>query len=393
MTELTSRERLLAALEGRIPDRLPVTTHHVMPSFLKNLSAEINVENITDQQFFDYFKLDPVLWITAHKPDESQGAYFDLDQPDTGTTDPKCICSDDWQISRRVLPDAQYVTTLFRINTPRKTLTMMLQGNAQTDWVAEPLLKEKADIDLIVEYAPAPLCDVSEANNRIEEFGNRGISRGTVPGFDIYGQPGCWQDAAVLFGIENLIMETFIDPEWVHTFLKILFDRKLKFIESMKGANFDLVELGGGSASSTVISPSIFDNFVAPYDSALIEAAHKAGQRIVYHTCGGMMPILESIADMNPDAIETFTPKSMGGDANLAEAKRRIGDRVCMIGGFDQFHYLKDCSPDKTREAVRRCFEEAGAGGGFILAPSDHFFEADTECLRAFADEGRKCVY
>ena len=45
------------------------------------------------------------------------------------------------------------------------------------------------------------------------------------------------------------------------------------------------------------------------------------------------------------------------------------------------------------RRAVRACFEQAGAGGGFILAPSDHFFEADDGLLRAFADEARACCY
>jgi len=113
----------------------------------------------------------------------------------------------------------------------------------------------------------------------------------------------------------------------------------------------------------------------------------------VYHTCGGMMPLLERIADMGPDAMETFTPRAMGGDARMSEAKRRIGSRVCMIGGFDQFHDFVGCPPEQTRHAVRRLFEEAGEGGGYILAPSDHFFEADEALLRAFADEARSCVY
>jgi uroporphyrinogen decarboxylase len=117
------------------------------------------------------------------------------------------------------------------------------------------------------------------------------------------------------------------------------------------------------------------------------------GQRIVYHTCGGMMPILEMIAAMQPDAMETFTPPDMGGDVNLSMAKKRIGHLACMIGGFDQFHYFIGCSPQETRKAVRQCFEEAGEGGGYILAPSDHFFEADLECLRAFAEEARQCTY
>jgi uroporphyrinogen-III decarboxylase len=190
-----------------------------------------------------------------------------------------------------------------------------------------------------------------------------------------------------------MIMETYDDPAWVHELLGILFQRKKAFIESLAGARYDILELGGGSASSTVISPRLFDEFVAPYDSQLIELAHRAGQRIAYHTCGGMMPILEKIAAMEPNAMETFTPPGMGGDADLAEARRRIPGNICMIGGFDQFHFFKGCTPEQTRAEVRRCFEAAGGNGAYILCPSDNFFEADPELIKAFADEAKKCVY
>lgn len=105
------------------------------------------------------------------------------------------------------------------------------------------------------------------------------------------------------------------------------------------------------------------------------------------------MPILENIADMGVDAMETFTPQNMGGDTDLAEAKRRIGNKVCMIGGFDQVNYLCNCTPEDTRKKVRECFNAAGANGGFILSPSDHFFDADPELIKAFADEAANCIY
>ena len=105
------------------------------------------------------------------------------------------------------------------------------------------------------------------------------------------------------------------------------------------------------------------------------------------------MPILEDIAAMGPNAMETFTPPEMGGDVDLKEAKRRIGDKVCMIGGFNQVHYLDGCDPRKTKEYVRRCFQQAGENGGYILAPSDHFFDADIELLKTFSDEAMKCIY
>ena len=127
-------------------------------------------------------------------------------------------------------------------------------------------------------------------------------------------------------------METYDDPAWVHELLGILFRRKKVFVESLAGARYDILELGGGSASSTVISPRIFDEFVAPYDSQLIELAHRAGQRIAYHTCGGMMPILENIAAMNPNAMETLDSAGHGrrhepGRGPAADPAEHLHDR------------------------------------------------------------------
>ena len=385
---MKAKERFLYALERKLPDRLPVTTHHVMPYFLEHTMGGISI-----REFFDYFGLDPILWVAAHRADSSKGEYYDLDPERQDAKESPSLHSKNWVIDREYLSDQKYQKVRFYCVTPRKTLSMVLESDDKTTWVTERLIKEKSDIEIFAQYAPAPLCDVGAVNQEAVAFGDRGMIRGTIPGFDIYGQPGCWQDAAVLFGIEDLILATYDDPQWVHEFLAILKERKMSFIRSMEGALFDLVELGGGDASSTVISPSVFEKFVAPYDAELIDAAHAAGQRIVYHTCGGMMPILESIADMKPDAMETFTPPSLGGDVDLAEAKHRIGHRVCLIGGFDQFHYFEGTTPERTRSAVRKCFEDAGEGGGFILAPSDHFFEADIDLLKVFADEARQCSY
>jgi len=343
---MNSKERFLAVLTGALPDRLPVTTHHVMPSFLKRY-----MKGISNDEFFDYFGLDPILWLNAHKPDERLGEYFDPEHV-PGYLEPRRVSSDTWRIVPEVISD--YTTIRYKFITPKKNLTVLVQSDEHTTWVKERLVKEKSDIDIIEQYATKSQCDVEEVNRQADRYGSRGMVRGAVNSFDVYGQPGCWQDASVLYGIEDLIMATFEDPEWVHAFLNILFQRKKAFLESCRGAKFDLLELGGGDASSTVISPDIFDKFVAPYDAQLTELAHEVGQRVVYHTCGGMMPLVERIADLGVDAMETFTPPAMGGDADLKEAKRRIGRRVCMIGGFDQFHHFINCSPEEVRKAVRK---------------------------------------
>jgi hypothetical protein len=354
-----------------------------MPPFLQASGG------MSEAEFFDRYGLDAIHWTTPIRP----GSGFRADPDSRRSFESWSHVSDSWHVERRELPDGDFRTVRYTIATPRKTLGMVLQDDGRTTWVAERLLKEKADIEVIGAFAPVPLCDAVSVEAARSAVGDRGIVRGAVPGFPLYGQPGCWQDAAVLFGIQELIVETYEDAEWVLALLGILRERKLAFVRSTAGAPFDLLELGGGDASSTVISPKIFDRFVAPFDAPVIEAAHEAGQRIVYHTCGGMMPLLERIADMAPDAMETFTPKAMGGDTRLDEAKTRIGSRVCMIGGFDQVHCFKGCRPEDTRRAVREAFQQAGPGGGFILAPSDHFFEADDALIRAFSDEARSCRY
>ena len=139
--------------------------------------------------------------------------------------------------------------------------------------------------------------------------------------------------------------------------------------------------------------PPFFEEFVEPYDAILIAAVHSVGQRIVYNTCGANLPILEMIVEMAPDAVEIFSPAGLDGEMDLHAIKRRIGNQVCIIGGFDHIQYLQGCTNEETRKAVRRCFEEAGEDGGYILAPSGQLFHADLYLLRAFTEEARECRY
>jgi len=385
---MTSRERLLAALACQAPDRLPVTTHHVMPYFLEKY-----LHGMSDQEFFDEFGLDAITWSVPHKPAPGSLDYPDPLQSAPGFLESRRVSSDSWRIHPEDVSRTGHKLMRYRVVTPAGSLTTVLEDAGYTTWVVEPLIKNRRDIDLIGSYVTTPACDVDALNRVAAEFGDRGIVRGHICCFDMFGQPGCWQDAACLVGTEKLILATVDDPEWVHELLRILQRRKRTFIESLAGARYDILELGGGDASASVISPRLFKTFVGPYDAELIETAHRAGQRIVYHICGKIMPMIGAVVDLKPDAIETFTPAGMGGDTDLAAAKARIGGRACMIGGFDQFHFFTGCEAEATRAEVRRCFREAGPHGGYILSPSDHFFDARPELLGAFAAEARACRY
>ncbi|HQL75941.1 MAG TPA: hypothetical protein PLD58_22385, partial [Phycisphaerae bacterium] len=62
-------------------------------------------------------------------------------------------------------------------------------------------------------------------------------------------------------------------------------------------------------------------------------------------------------------------------------------------GGMDQFNILTTGTVEQIQAEVRRLFEGFGRDGGYILAASDHFFDAPPENLKAYAAAARECSY
>ncbi len=277
------------------------------------------------------------------------------------------------------------------ITTPEGKLTYKTGGNLTTTWITEFLVKNHEDIDFIEKYMPVPQLNKEQIAAAYDEIGDAGILRGFVWG----DQAGCWQHACCLMETQQLIMETFDNPDWVHRFLKILLDKKLHFIEeSLEGARFDLVETGGGASSDTLISPQLHEEFCLPYDREIHRALHTVGQRVTYHTCGGMMGILDCIVDNETDASETLSPPEIGGNiTDPSKVAERFDGKVAMIGGMDQMTFLTRGTPERIREEVYRLFEGFGRNGGYIMSACDHFFEAPVENLRAYAQTAKECVY
>ncbi|MGB4411568.1 MAG: uroporphyrinogen decarboxylase family protein, partial [Atribacterales bacterium] len=180
---------------------------------------------------------------------------------------------------------------------------------------------------------------------------------------------------------------------WVHELLQILLEKKLQFIETMKGAKFDLVETGGGSASSTLISPQIHEEFCLPYDRKIHDALHSLDFKITYHTCGGTKGIEELIIANGTDVSETLAPKSIGGNQEPWEFKAKAGDRLALIGGMDQFNVLTSGTEEEIRSMVYTLFERVGYEGGYILSCADHFFDTPPENLKIYAQAAKECAY
>lgn len=361
---MTSKERMLTALRREKPDRVPATVHQWQAYHLNTY-----LDGVDPLAAFQRFGLDAA--ITVFPVTERLARDVDI------------------KVDRSTNAEGNEVRRS-TITTPDGVLTKVVEQNPITSWTTEHLVKNPEDVDLIDKYLEPPLLDKETVAQEYDRIGDAGIVRGFVWG----DQGGCWQHACNLYGLENMIMATFDDPQWVHHFLKVLQKKKLRFVEeSLAGAKYDLIETGGGASSSTCISPELHREFCLPYDREHHDALHAIGLPAVYHTCGGMMAILDLVVENNCDASETLTPAGMGGDARHVELKERIGDKVCLIGGLNQFQILDCGTREQIREEVFRLFRELGPGGGYMMSPSDHFFETPPENLAIYGEAARECTY
>lgn len=367
---MTGRERFLAALNNEKPDHMPCQVHSWMDYYLRTY-----LRGMDQYQAYEYFDMDPVIYVDPI-------IIYDHDR-----------IAKEWQvevINHGILKDGYYHTEK-RITTPEGVLIEKEACNQYTGWKTEHIIKTPEDFDVWRKYAPRPIGvdwkPVVEAKNKI---GDRGIVRS---GFYDFGQGSPWQSFAnILYGSQEAIFACYDDPDWVHGVLKHLLERKLEVIDQAGKQELDLVECGGGGGSSTVISPAMHREFCLPYDRIQIKALHDHGTKVVYHLCGGLMPLLETVVENGADALETMTPKEMGGDCDLNEATRRVGDKLAFIGGFDQNRGFEKGNPDAVRKMVRQ-LHEACPDGGYICSPSDHFFFGCPENVKAFAETCRECVY
>jgi uroporphyrinogen decarboxylase len=366
---MTSRERMLTALSNGRPDRLPCQVHGWMDYYLKTYLGGADT-----WEAYKRFDMDYALYVEpAYTFSEAALARWRVNVRDLGTGDD----------GRRLWEET--------IETPKGTLHRAGAHNQYTSWDTEVLIKDEKDFALWEEFSPVPNgIDFTEIRQAKQRLGDKGIIR-SHPWSPGQGSP--WQSLCVLVGTEPAIMMAMDTPDFLHHALGAILEKTLKVTGMWKGIPSDMVETGGGAGSNTVISPAMFKEFCVPYDRRQHEALHETGLKIVYHLCGGVMQMLDFVTQNGADGLETMTPPSMGGDCNLREASRRVGDKLFFMGGFDQNAGFERGTPQAARRLVFECFEATKDHAGYICVPSDHFFFGDPANIQAFSDACKECRY
>jgi len=115
------------------------------------------------------------------------------------------------------------------------------------------------------------------------------------------------------------------------------------------------------------LSPAQFGEFVTPYLARLIRGYRAQGHYVIKHTDGNIMPILDQLVEGPPHALHSLDPQ---GGVDMAEVKRRVGDRVCLIGNVNCG--LLDSGTDADAIAsARYALRHGMPGGGYVFSTSN----------------------
>jgi len=243
----------------------------------------------------------------------------------------------------------------------------------------------------ISHYPLADVTDISELDNyqfpqtdwfdysvipdiisRVNADGNRyAIMSGTA---------NIFETAWYMRGLENTLMDLITDPELAFEIMRrvtdFYYEHNKRILESANGM-VDIIFAADdiGTQTGLMMSADIWRDLIKPHHARINKMVHDYGVKVMYHTDGAVMDALEELVDMGIDVLEALQFDAQGMDA--AEMKSRVGDKISFHGGISVQSTLPfGTAADVTAEVIERK-RVLGASGGYIIAPS-HAIQAGT---------------
>lgn len=185
-------------------------------------------------------------------------------------------------------------------------------------------------------------------------------------GMGVIGQYGdiftlTWE----MMGFEGFSMALFEDPDLLKQLNTAIGERVLTMFEYF--AQSDVVDALWYSddiafKNALLMSPQVLHDYFFPWLKAIGDLAKSAGKPFIFHSDGTLWDVMEDIIACGVDALHPIEPQAM----DLAEVKRKYGDRLCLIGSVD-VDLLARGSAEEIRAQVKQNIQAAGKNGGYVL--------------------------
>jgi uroporphyrinogen decarboxylase len=177
---------------------------------------------------------------------------------------------------------------------------------------------------------------------------------------------------ADLRGREQALMDLIVNPEMVHYCLDKLYGlaytNSLRLYETLAGKiTYSWVAEDMGSQEDLIFSPAQIREFFLPWMRRMIELAHQAGVFVFHHSDGAVRKIIPEMIEAGIDVLNPIQWRCKGMDRE--GLKKDFGGSLIFLGGVDNQNTLPFGTVDDVRAEVIDNLKILGKGGGYILAP------------------------
>ncbi|MFH1851933.1 MAG: uroporphyrinogen decarboxylase family protein [Candidatus Neomarinimicrobiota bacterium] len=168
-----------------------------------------------------------------------------------------------------------------------------------------------------------------------------------------------------LMGFEGFSYALFENPQLVAAIFEKIGQPVLSMFEYLAQCEaVDILWFSDDIAytSGLLVSPAILREYFFPWLKKIGDLARRYNKPLIYHSDGVLWDVMEDIIDCGVDALHPIEPRAM----DIAEVKRRYGDRLCLIGNLDVGD-LALAEPDQIRQTVREIYQQVGYNGGYCV--------------------------
>ncbi|MBP7560185.1 MAG: hypothetical protein KBA64_06850 [Armatimonadetes bacterium] len=137
-----------------------------------------------------------------------------------------------------------------------------------------------------------------------------------------------------------------------------------------------------GTQKGLTVSPAVFDRVFRPAIQRFIDLGHEFGCKVALHSCGSTRQIQPTLIEMGLDVLDAVQPEPVGMDPE--ELKRAHGDVLTYCGLISTQQTLPHGTVAQCREEARHRIRVMGEGGGYIFSPA-HCIQPDTPVENVFA--------
>ncbi len=393
---MTSRERILAALNGKEADYIPMTTWcfgFPAPSHLKWETKGKPVDFWYTKRLEHLHNL-PIPW-TLQDEFKRAAAWLSVGIDDAlevsvpWSMDGEVAYKDSLIQPGQAGGDERYPVMVREYTTPAGALRHAIKrtGDEGPGWPLQPdcvPIIEDYNIPRAVEHAVSGPDDVEKIkylfappNGTQKEWfaGRMDKMKAFADEKGLFTQ--AWtafgMDAAVWFtGTQGAIMMAMDAPEAFRQMMETIFKTDYTRTElAAQNDGVDMVCQRGWYSSTDFWSPSLFDRVVFPYTKQLADLAHKHTKKFGYVMTTGVETLGPRLADAGVDLLFFVDPIQDG--ISVEKAKELFGDRMTMVGGTNALS-LQCGNPQRIRDEVKRAIEVLGPTNRFVLHPMDAIF-------------------